>query len=437
MARPNLIVEGLEGLSSSLTDIQKAQVEQAKAERQAAFLPAFQQALQSQDKGAITQLMTQYPEQFETIKQVTGFQNEQKSNALGSLGLQLNNLINTGNVQGAAQLIAQNADVLRSAGPGYEPEKLLSRLQQDPNGLAQQADMFSLIALGPQKYYDVTGKRDELATQQQGQAITLEGIRSREREGAANRGVQMRGIQSAEVLAAARLAMDQQDFQFRMQQAAQAAQNKIDQGPPLSVNMEKELTGSIEKASASSSSADNLSNLANEFRANKPTPGAAGKASDMFTSLTGQEDYLKSLRAKYIGLRNSQLVANLPPGVASDKDIEMALAGFPSEFSNPETVASFLDGMAKLERLNAQMNGFKAEWISQNGNPAKSKQDFEVDGFPVKKGETFQQAYKRFAAQGKEQAPKESIPSGQPMLPPATGLAPDDEALVNKYLGGQ
>jgi len=123
----------------------------------------------------------------------------------------------------------------------------------------------------------------------------------------------------------------------------------------------------------------------------------SGKASDMFTNLTGQEDYLKSLRTKYVGLRNSQLVSNLPPGVASDKDIEMALAGFPSEFSNPDTISSFLRGMSKLEKYNAKLNNFKAEGISNNGNPAKSKAAFEVDGFQVNPGETFQQSFKRYA----------------------------------------
>jgi len=370
---------------------------QAQAERQGMFQQAFGQAFQSGDRKQLAALMGDFPDQYEQIKGALGFQDEQKATALGSLGVQLSQFAAT-DPQAAANLIAQNADVLRSAGPGYEPETLLQTLQQDPAALADRADKFSLLALGPEKYFDVTGARDKINAQMRGQDIQIRGQDIQQQEGQANRAVSMQKLRSAEARAAQRLAIDQDKFLFDMERAQARAQEKIAEGPSLSVNMEKELTGAIEKAGASQNSAQSLEQLANQFESERPTPGMFGKASDMFTNVTGQEDYLKSLRTKYIGLRNSQLVANLPPGVASDKDIEMALAGFPSEFSNPNTVAGFLRGMAKLEKYNASLNNFKAEWISNNGNPAKSKTAFEVDGFQVNPGETFQQSFKRFAS---------------------------------------
>lgn len=373
------------------------QQEQQQAERQAAFGQAFGAAFQSGDRNQVMALMGQFPEQYDQIKGALGFQDEQRANTLGTMGIQLGQLAQT-SPQAAAQFIAQNADVLRQAGPGYEPDQLIASLKQDPAGFAKRAELLSAVALGPQKYFDITGQRAKIDAQLRGQDIQMRGQDIQQQEGAANRALDMRRLQSAEARAAQRMAIDQDKFLFDMQQAQAKAAEKIAQGPALSVNMEKELTRSIEKAGASQNSAQSLEQLANQFEANRPTPGMFGKASDMFTNLTGQEDYLKSLRTKYIGLRNSQLVANLPPGVASDKDIEMALAGFPSEFSNPDTIASFLRGMSKLEQYNAKLNNFKAEWISNNGNPAKSKAEFEVDGFRVNPGETFQQAFKRYSA---------------------------------------
>lgn len=371
--------------------------DQQQAERQGMFQQAFGQAFQSGDRQQLAALMGQFPDQYEQIKGALGFQDEQRAAALGSLGVQLSTLA-AQDPNAAAQLIAQNAEVLRQAGPGYEPEGLLQTLQQDPAALADRADKFSLLALGPEKYFDVMGNRAKIETQKRGQDVQIRGQDIQQQEGQANRVLSTRKLQSAEARAAERLAFDKDKFLLDMQQSQEKAQAKIAEGPKLSVNMEKELTSSIEKAGASESSAQSLEQLANQFESQRPTPGMFGKAADMFTNFTGQEDYLKSLRTKYIGLRNSQLVANLPPGVASDKDIDMALAGFPSEFSNPDTISSFLRGMAKLEKYNGKLNNFKAEWISNNGNPAKSKTAFEVDGFQVEPGETFQQSFKRFAS---------------------------------------
>lgn len=165
----------------------RAEIEQAAAQRSAAFQQAFGQAWQSGDKQAITQLIGQFPEQFDQIKQAAGFRDEQQTKALGSLGIQLTAAMQSGNPQAAAQMIAANAGVLRSAGPGYEPEALLERLQKDPEGFARQADLFSLAALGPEQYYKVQGQRADNELQRRGQDVQIRGQDIQMAEGAANR----------------------------------------------------------------------------------------------------------------------------------------------------------------------------------------------------------------------------------------------------------
>jgi hypothetical protein len=158
----------------------------AQAERQGVFQQAFGQAFQSGDRKQLAALMGEFPDQYEQIKGALGFQDEQKATALGSLGVQLSQFAAT-DPQAAANLIAQNADVLRSAGPGYEPEALLQTLQQDPAALADRADKFSLLALGPEKYFDVTGARAKIDAQMRGQDIQIRGQDIQQQEGQANR----------------------------------------------------------------------------------------------------------------------------------------------------------------------------------------------------------------------------------------------------------
>lgn len=180
--------------------IREAQMQQA--ERQAAFGQAFGQAFQTGDRNQIMALMGQFPEQYDQIKGALGFQDEQRANTLGTLGIQLGQLAQT-SPQAAAQFIAQNADVLRQAGPGYEPEQLIASLQQDPAAFAKRAEMIGAVALGAEKYFDITGERAKLEAQLAGQDIERDKLVVQQQEGAANRAAR---LQAAQIRASATLA---------------------------------------------------------------------------------------------------------------------------------------------------------------------------------------------------------------------------------------
>ncbi|GDU09364.1 DNA injection protein [Escherichia coli] len=114
-------------------------------------------------------------------------------------------------------------------------------------------------------------------------------------------------------------------------------------------------------------------------------------------------------------LVNSQVLKFLPPGPATDKDVEIVRQGAPTDMDNPETVARWLDAMANLERRNAQFNEFKAEWMSANGNPGQSRNGGQILGLDVKKGESLGSAVKRYMSLNTDAAPaQDSIPSGEP-----------------------
>ncbi|EEU9510095.1 hypothetical protein FWY33_12160 [Escherichia coli] len=132
-------------------------------------------------------------------------------------------------------------------------------------------------------------------------------------------------------------------------------------------------------------------------------------------SSTGSDTTLRDLRIRQNALVNSQVLKFLPPGPATDKDVEIVRQGAPTDMDNPETVARWLDAMANLERRNAQFNEFKAEWMSANGNPGQSRNGGQILGLDVKKGESLGSAVKRYMSMNTDAAPaQDSTPSGEP-----------------------
>jgi hypothetical protein len=135
--------------------------------------------------------------------------------------------------------------------------------------------------------------------------------------------------------------------------------------------------------------AGNTIDLANKIEQAAGTSGIAGKFSETLKSITGNQDAVTQLRNEYTRIRNSAAIKSLPPGVATDKDIELALKGIPPETANAATQASFLRGMAKMQQYEAASEGAKADWVFANGNLGRAKSDINIGGIKVPKGSSF------------------------------------------------
>lgn len=94
-----------------------------------------------------------------------------------------------------------------------------------------------------------------------------------------------------------------------------------------------------------------IRNLANEFARLEVTGGVLGTMKEKWASLTGTQDEITALKTKFNQVKNNMVMEALPPGVASDADIEMAKSGFPDETWNDEQISSYMKGMAKLSAL--------------------------------------------------------------------------------------
>lgn len=405
--RNNVGLQALQGISSVM-DMYK-QMDQQK--RQQEFQQAYADAYTSGDRDAMRKLASQYPEQFDAVRNGMKFVDEDQRSTVGTLAASAR--LAASSPEAMMSWLQNNSSELTRA--GVDPLDVAKMYQQNPQGFTEFVDHLGMAALGPIDYFNV---QDKMAGREIDRGRLAETIRSNQ----AGEALQARGqnlsYQSAMAghnIAAQRLALDQQEFGFKMQQAQEKAQQLISEAPKLSVNMEKGIETAVNNATASSNSANSMSALAQQFRAEKPTTGLFGNAQNMFAKLTGSDTTLRDLRIRQNALVNSQVLKFLPPGPATDKDVEIVRQGAPTDMDNPETVARWLDAMANLERRNAQFNEFKAEWMSANGNPGQSRNGGQILGLDVKKGESLGSAVKRYMSMNTDAAPaQDSTPSGEP-----------------------
>ncbi|MBY7297214.1 DNA transfer protein [Escherichia coli] len=403
----NVGLTALQGLSGIAGVFQQ----EKQAQRQKEFQQAYANAYASGDRGALRQLATQYPDQIESVRKGMGFIDEDQRNSIGTLAAGAR--LASSSPEAMQSWLQNNAKELTRV--GVDPNNVAQMYQQNPSGFGEFVDHLGMAALGPIDYFNV---QDKMAGREIDRGRLAETIRSNQ----AGEALQARGqnlsYQSAMTghnIAAQRLALDQQEFGFKMQQAQEKAQQLISEAPKLSVNMEKGIETAVNNATASSNSANSMSALAQQFRAEKPTTGLFGNAQNMFAKLTGSDTTLRDLRIRQNALVNSQVLKFLPPGPATDKDVEIVRQGAPTDMDNPETVARWLDAMANLERRNAQFNEFKAEWMSANGNPGQSRNGGQILGLDVKKGESLGSAVKRYMSMNTDAVPaQDSTPSGEP-----------------------
>ncbi|EDQ1642949.1 acyltransferase [Salmonella enterica] len=415
LGRNNIGLQALQGITSTMQGLQ--QYDQQKQE--AAFRKDYASAIQSGDRQQVRDLMTKYPGQLEKIQSGMKWADEDQRNSIGTLAAGAR--LAASSPEAMQSWLQNNAKELTRV--GVDPNNVAQMYQQNPSGFGEFVDHLGMSALGPNDYFNV---QDKMAGSEIDRGRLAETIRSNQ----AGEALQARGqnlsYQSAMTghgLAAERLALDKQKFGFEVQQAQKKADELINAAPKLSVNMEKAIEKSAGDAAASRNAADSMTTLADTLEKEKPTPGLFGNAENMFTKLTGQDNYLRDMRIRFNQLANAQATKLLPPGPASDKDIEFARKGIPSETDNPMVMARWLRGMAKMESNNAKFNEFRSEWMSANGSPGQSDRNRNIMGMDVKKGESLNSAAKRFLSS--------SYGDSQPQQ-----QLSDDE-LISKYLGGQ
>lgn len=412
---PDFRGEALKVSQANAMDVQARarQQEMAQQQKDDQRRQSFYDAIGSATPEQLPALRKQFPEFAQNIQQEIGIQGAEHAAFVHGALNNLSVAAASGNPDAVMAAIQKGGPALASL--GVTPEQAAQLYQQDPQQFNGLLNATRLATLPADKQIDV---------QQNQQKIDETARSNRASEANAIRGQNL-SYQSAMTghnLAAQRLALDQQEFGLKVQQAQEKAQQLIQEAPKLSVNMEKSIEKSVNDSAASTNSADSMAALAQQFRQEKPTTGLFGNASNMFAKVTGTDTALRDLRIRQNALVNNQVLKFLPPGPATDRDVEIVRQGAPTDMDNPEVVARWLDAMSNLERRSAQFNDFKAEWMSANGNPGQSRNGGQVLGMDVQKGESLGSAAKRYMA-------------NNPISAPGTTKAPQPQQSVPQQYG--
>jgi hypothetical protein len=163
-------------------------------------------------------------------------------------------------------------------------------------------------------------------------------------------------------------------------------------------DVRKSINEAAVAAGTNKQAAIQFNDLANRIQTSGGSYGAVGTLDEFLKKAGGFQDGTTGLRQEYTRLINQAAIKSLPPGPATDKDIQMALSGFPPPNADPMFVSQFLRGMAKLQDIDAAVNKSKTDWLAQNnGVLGRAKNTFVTGDYAAKPGETFDELSGRIA----------------------------------------
>ena len=192
---------------------------------------------------------------------------------------------------------------------------------------------------------------------------------------------------------AGRLVLDQNRLKLDRDKLQSDVELKLfelnQKGGQLDASATKIVNDSAVAAVGSEQAAGRMLDLASRLEQQGGGYGTFSGINSWFRNATGNQDAWTQTRQEYVRLRNTQAIKSLPPGPATDRDIELALKGFPAENADAKTVASFLRGMAKMSQYEAVAESAKSEWVNSVGSLGRATRDIEIGGVQVPRGTTY------------------------------------------------
>lgn len=170
-------------------------------------------------------------------------------------------------------------------------------------------------------------------------------------------------------------------WEWRMQgnqgtiQTVPMAEGFVPESRMMSPDKVEDAIGGFDQAAFDSTQRlDNIKNLESnmdDIGEEAWTAGLRGEVSEKWKQVTGTEDPVSMARKQYEGIRTSKAIQNLPPGVASDKDIELVLQPFPTSFTNYEQLREYISGLRRGEEKIREYNQFGARYLSRPGGGSR------------------------------------------------------------------
>lgn len=176
--RNNVGLQALQGISSVM-DMYK-QMDQQK--RQQEFQQAYADAYTSGDRDAMRKLASQYPEQFDAVRNGMKFVDEDQRSTVGTLAASAR--LAASSPEAMMSWLQNNSSELTRA--GVDPLDVAKMYQQNPQGFTEFVDHLGMAALGPIDYFNV---QDKMAGREIDRGRLAETIRSNQ----ASEALQARG----------------------------------------------------------------------------------------------------------------------------------------------------------------------------------------------------------------------------------------------------
>lgn len=237
---------------------------------------------------------------------------------------------------------------------------------------------------------------------------------------------------------AQKLNLDRQITQATVAEKLSSIQQKAVELP---ADTRKLINESATLAATAKQSANQMEDLANRIEG-LGGYGAATKLSEFAKTAIGAENYETSLRQEYTRLRNTAGMKSLPPGPATDKDVQIFFSGYPKDTSDSKLIAQFLRGMAKMQNIDSAIENAKTDWLAQNnGTLTRAKSGFIAGDYAAKAGETFNDFSQRVTIDAAKkyikpkesslvsQIPTETTPTTQAATPVSTIRSQADAIL--------
>lgn len=134
--------------------------------------------------------------------------------------------------------------------------------------------------------------------------------------------------------------------------------------------------------------------------------GTVGNVYDKVLGIVGEEDALSFLRTEADNLLAKEVVALLPKGPASDKDVALMQKAVPNAYSNPEEFKKWLEAYERLSNQSAEGAELRSVWVEQTRSAASAARAANIRGIDIKKGEEFRDFRTRYEKKKKEQEEK-------------------------------
>lgn len=402
---PQDFVRSIQGglqLGSMLRQNQMQQeAQQLAIAQQQQYQRDVQTAMKSPSPQAFAQLAMMYPQHREAFKQGWDQLNtDQQQNEIRDTTT-LAAALHSGRPDVALSKLDDRIQAMKNSGQDTAQLQFLrDRVQQDPAG-AYGSVLHVLSGLpGGDKALENLGRigQENRANQLQPSTVAKADAEARIKGIEADNAPEAAALGNANLRSqvwerAARLGLDKDklksEYEWKLYELGQ-------KGGTLDDGARKIVNDSTANAVSADQSSGQMLSLADRLEQSSASSGLTAKGAELYKSITGNQDAITQLRQEYLRLRNAQAVKMLPPGPATDKDIEMALKGFPSETSDAAQMASFLRGMAKLSQREAVVENAKAEWVNAVGHLGKPKTDIQIDGVKVPAGSTFSDFAKKF-----------------------------------------